>query len=131
MKLYTLTYHEVQIAGYRNFSDYETALKEFLKHCITETKSVIESSDKSSSSEQGEGEEDDGVDDSMDDMTCVFEVQELQHETNEFVTVKEYDYETFQMVIEDMEDIGSYVSDLEKQLNDDKIPQDLIEIFSE
>lgn len=120
MKLYTLTYHEVQIAGYRNFSDYETALKEFLKHCINETKSVIESSD------EAEPEED-----NMDDMTCVFEVQELQKDTCEFVTVKEYDYETFQMVIEDMEDIGAYVSELQDQLNQDKIPQDLLEIFTE
>lgn len=127
MKLYTLTYHEVQIAGYRNFSNYETALKEFLKHCITETKSVIDSSSEKSSKE----EEEDPEEENMDEMTCVFEVQELEEETHEFVTVKEYDYETFQMVIEDMEDIGSYVSQLESQLNEDKIPQDLLEIFTE
>lgn len=126
MKLYTLTYHEVQIAGYRNFSSYETALKEFLRHCITETKSVIDSSEESS---KHEDEEEDA--DNTDDMTCVFEVQELQEETQEFLTVKEYDYETFQMVIEDMEDIGSYVNELQTQLDADKIPQDLLEIFTE
>lgn len=129
MKLYTLTYHEVQIAGYRNFSDYETALKEFLKHCITETKSVIDSSSEKSTDDEAEAPAED--DDNMDEMTCVFEVQELQEDTCEFVTVKEYDYETFQMVIEDMDDIGNYISELENQLNQDKIPQDLIEIFTE
>lgn len=130
MKLYTLTFHEVQIAGYRNFSNYETALKEFLKHCIIETKSVL-NSPENSSEDNAEDDEDISGDDNMDDMTCVFEVQELQPDTQEFVTTKEYDYETFQMVIEDMEDIGSYVNELQTQLDADKIPQDLLEIFTE
>jgi hypothetical protein len=126
-KIYTISYHEVQIAGYRTFIKYEDALKEFLKHCIMEVKSVLESPCSSSDEEEEEVVSD--SDTNFDEMTCVFEVQELQD--NEFVTVKEYDFEAFQMVLEDVDDVQEYLEGLEKSLEEGNIPTDLAEIFSE
>lgn len=122
-KLYSLSYHEVQIAGFRNFISYETALKEFLRHCILETKSVL------NSSSDEEAEEERSTENDFDEMTCVFEIQEL--ESDEYVTTKEYDYETFQMFIEDIDNIDDYLNELEKKLDAGEIPEDLKEIFSE
>ena len=119
-KIYAISYHEVQIAGYRVFTNFETAIKEYLKHCITETKNMLESPEPS---EEGESSEEE----SLDDMTCVLEVMELQDE--EFVTTKEWDYETFQIIIEDIENIPEYLDELSEQLDANKIPEDLMEIF--
>lgn len=122
MKIYTISYHEVQIAGYRTFTSYEKALKEYLKHCITETKTLITSPESSS-----DGNESDS--DGFDEMTCVLEIQELQDE--EFVTTKEYDYEVFQMLIEEEEDVPSFLENLEKQLDNDSLSENILELFSE
>ena len=132
-KIYTLTYHEVQIAGYRVFNSYNEALKEYLKHCICETKSLLNSPDSSeSSSDCGLSDEEKSTEsdkEDFDELTCVFEVQELQG--NEYVTIKEYDYETFQLVLEDIDNIPDYIEELEKNLENDVISQDLYEIFTD
>jgi len=134
-KIYTLTYHEVQIAGYRVFNSFDEALKEYLKHCICETKSLLNSPDSSdSSSDCGEISDSDeeksteSNEEVFDELTCVFEVQELQG--NEYVTIKEYDYETFQLVLEDMDNIPEYIEDLEKNLDNNMIPADLLDVFT-
>ncbi len=131
-KIYTLTYHEVQIAGYRVFNSYNEALKEYLKHCICETKSLLNSPSNSESSSDFDSDAEKSTEsneDQFDELTCVFEVQELQG--NEYVTVKEYDYETFQLVLEDIDNIPDYIEDLEKNIENDFIPEDLLEIFNE
>jgi hypothetical protein len=137
-KIYTLTYHEVQIAGYRVFNSYNEALKEYLKHCICETKSLLDSpvnsSDSSSDcgSEDGGGKSSESRDDKsndFDEFTCVFEVQELQD--HEYVTVKEYDYETFQLALEDIDNIPDFIELLEAELEKGNIPKDLLVVFGE
>ena len=119
-KIFTVSYHEVQIAGYRVFASYDLALKEYLKHCITETRTAINSDSSSESSKSS---------DNFDDMTCILEVQELDE--GEYVTTKEYDYEVFQMIIEDIDDVCQYIDDLEQKLECNVIPEDIIELFSE
>lgn len=115
-KLYVLTYHEVQIAGYRVLNSYDIALKEYLKHCILETKELIEE-DKE---EQSETE-------SFDDMTCIFEIQELQD--NEYNTIKEYDYDFFQQLLDEVEDIPAFLDMLDKKLDANEIPQNILDLF--
>jgi hypothetical protein len=140
-KLYVLSYHEVQIAGYRVFASYEEALKEYLMHCIIETKELLsedddtvsEKDDLSESADESCDDEEESVeeieeDSGYDDMTCVLEIQELQG--NEFMTIKEYDYEPFQMFLEEKEDIPEYLDELQKAIEENNIPQQLLDIFS-
>ncbi len=77
--IYVLSYHEVQISGYRMFSTYEHALREYLHHCIIETKSIMNSPENSL---------DGSDDDDEDTTTCVLEVCELG-ENGEYNTIKE------------------------------------------
>ena len=147
-KLYVLSYNEVQIAGFRVFNSYTEALKEFIKHCILETKDLLNDDEDDDDDEEVKeveeevevdpvveeiGSEEDNKEDveseesEYDAMTCVFEVQELNG--HEFVTVKEYDYEVFQEFIEDKDDILSYLDELEKKIDSDDIPEDLINLF--
>jgi len=138
-KLYVLTYNEVQIAGYRIFKTYEEGLKEFIKHCILETKDLLSEDDdeeedaadgKAEDAEDGEAEdaEDEAEEEEYDAMSCVFEIQELQG--NEFVTIREYDYDVFESFIEDKEDILSYLNDVEKKIDElGQIPDELLKLF--
>ena len=141
--LFVVSYHEVQIAGFRIFSSYEEALKEYLKHCILETKSVLaddddcceedcEEVDGEESTDNDEDDECDGSDeeeDEFDEMSAVFEVQELQG--NEYITTKEWDYEYFQQLIEDKDDdeIIAFIDKLEKELDADRIPDEVLQLF--
>lgn len=146
-KLYVLTYNEVQIAGYRIFKTYEEGLKEFIKHCILETKDLLSGEDEDEAeadaeeaeggADEGEaGEAEGGADDAEDEedeeeydaMSCVFEIQELQG--SEFVTIREYDYDVFQSFIEDKDDILSYLNDVEKNIDElGQIPDELLKLF--
>jgi hypothetical protein len=146
-KLYVLTYNEVQIAGYRVFNSYTEALKEFIKHCILETKDLLTEEEEVEVEEEEEeeveeeveeedpvveeigSESDDKSDEEYDAMSCVFEIQELNG--NEFMTVKEYDYEVFQEFIEDKDDILSYLDELEKKIDDNDIPEELVNLFTD
>lgn len=136
-KLYVLTYNEVQIAGYRIFKTYEEGLKEFIKHCILETKDLLSEDDDEEETADGddaEGAEADADTEDPEDaeeydaMSCVFEIQELQG--SEFVTVREYDYDVFESFIEDKEDILSYLNDVEKKIDElGQIPEELLKLF--
>lgn len=134
-KLYVLNYHEVQIAGYRIFVSFEEALKEYLKHCILETRELLkddqesdavsELSDSGSESQSGGDQE---SEEEFDSMSCALEVQELQD--NEYVTTKEWDYEAFQALLEEKEDIAAYLDSLEQQL-EGGLPEELKALFSD
>jgi hypothetical protein len=139
-KLYVLTYNEVQIAGYRIFKTYEEGLKEFIKHCILETKDLLSEDDEDDddeceaepeddeAEEDEDEEEDEEEEEEYDAMSCVFEIQELQG--SEYVTVREYDYDVFQSFIEDKEDILSYLNDVEKNIDElGQIPDELLKLF--
>lgn len=142
-KLYVLTYNEVQIAGYRIFKTYEEGLKEFIKHCILETKDLLSEDDDEEAADcdegaDGEDAEDADAEDADEDaeadeeeydaMSCVFEIQELQG--SEYVTVREYDYDVFESFIEDKEDILSYLNDVEKKIDElGQIPEELLKLF--
>ena len=143
-KLYVLTYNEVQIAGYRIFKTYEEGLKEFIKHCILETKDLLSEGEDEEEEEadaeeaeggadegeagEAEGEADEEDEEEYDAMSCVFEIQELQG--SEFVTVREYDYDVFQSFIEDKEDILSYLNDVEKKIDElGQVPDELLKLF--
>ena len=132
-KLYVLNYHEVQIAGYRIFVSFEEALKEYLKHCILETRELLKEDCASepvsdlSSEEEAEEELEEEAEEEFDEMSCALEVQELQD--NEYVTTKEWDYEAFQALLDEKEDIPAYLDALEQQL-DTTIPEDLKAVFS-
>jgi hypothetical protein len=142
-KLYVLSYNEVQIAGYRIFISYNEALKEFIKHCILETKDLLtEEEEEDNETEEvvdkeadpvveeigSESDDKDDEESEYDAMSCVFEIQELNG--NEFVTVKEYDYEVFEEFIEDKEDILAYLDDLEKKIDENEIPEELTKLFT-
>lgn len=139
MSLYVVSYHEVQIAGYRIFTSYEEALKEFLKHCILETQALllededavaIESlsdSDDTSASEAAEAVDAPESEDDFDEMSCTLEIQELQG--NEYVTTKEFDYETFETLLEEKDDVPSYLDELEKQIDQNQIPDEILTMF--
>jgi len=135
-KLYVLTYNEVQIAGYRIFKTYEEGLKEFIKHCILETKDLLSEDDDDEEEDAADGKAEDAEDgeaeeeavEEYDAMSCVFEIQELQG--SEFVTVREYDYDVFESFIEDKEDILSYLNDVEKSIDElGKIPEEFLKLF--
>jgi hypothetical protein len=145
-KLYVLSYNEVQIAGYRIFISYNEALKEFIKHCILETKDLLTEEEEEDNeteevvdkeadpvveeigSESDDKDDKDDEESEYDAMSCVFEIQELNG--NEFVTVKEYDYEVFEEFIEDKEDILAYLDDLEKKIDENEIPEELTKLFT-
>lgn len=137
-KLYVVTYHEVQIAGYRIFTSYDEALKEYLKHCIIETQTlllededepIIEQIESDSDEVAGEDEaaEDEDEDDEFDEMSCVLEIQELQG--NEFLTVKEFDYESFEKLLDARDDVSCFLTELEKQIEDNEIPNYIVQLF--
>ena len=145
-KLYVLTYNEVQIAGYRIFKTYEEGLKEFIKHCILETKDLLSEEEdeeeadeaeggadeageaEAGEAEAGEAEAGEDEEEEYDAMSCVFEIQELQG--CEYVTVREYDYDVFESFIEDKEDILSYLNDVEKKIDElGQIPEELLKLF--
>lgn len=137
-KLYVLTYNEVQIAGYRIFKTYEEGLKEFIKHCILETKDLLSEEEDEEEADEAEGgadeadeaeaDEDKEDEEEYDAMSCVFEIQELQG--SEYVTVREYDYDVFESFIEDKEDILSYLNDVEKKIDElGQIPEELLKLF--
>ena len=157
-KLYVLSYHEVQIAGYRIFSSYTDALKEYLKHCILETKSLLAEDDQEAdlavveelyneeeASELSESAEEDTEsatpldndadksededEDEFDEMSAVLEVQELQD--NEYVTIKEYDYDAFQILIDGEDDVQEYMDELEKNIELNQIPTKVLELFKQ
>ena len=115
--IYVLTYEESEILGYRIFSDYKEALKEYIKHCITETKALL-SSDTSSDSSEEEGP-----------MNCTLEVQELNGK--EYEMVKEFDYEHFKIILDSKEDIVNYMTELEGMVDSGSFPEDVLELYSE
>ena len=117
MSLYVLTYHEIQIAGFRIFPSLEEAVKEYLKHCIMETQSLLEEEEE----DQSQSEDSD-----ISELSCTLEVQELQN--NEFITVKEYDFETFQEIIDSQEDIDAFLAELDRAI-EEKVPDDILEKF--
>ena len=119
MYLYVLTYHEIQIAGFRIFPLLEDAVKEYLKHCIMETQSLLEEEQLSQSESDVS---------SISELSCVLEVQELQN--NEYVTIKEYDFETFQDIIDEKEDIDSFLTELDRSL-EEKVPDDILAKFKQ
>lgn len=119
-KLYVLTYQEVQIAGYRIFASYDEALKEYLRHCILETRELIR---------EDEAADERSEDSEFDEMTCIFEVQQL--EDKEYVTTKEYDYEAFQALLEEHEDTIAFLDKLEEQVDRDLVPGEIRSKFSE
>lgn len=132
-KLYVLNYHEVQIAGYRIFVSFEEALKEYLKHCILETRELLKEdcasepvSVLSETESEVAGSEEEAETEEFDEMSCALEVQELQD--NEYVTTKEWDYEAFQAILEEKEDIPAYLDALEQHL-ETEIPGDLKAVF--
>lgn len=135
-KLYVLNYHEVQIAGYRIFVSFEEGLKEYLKHCILETRELLKedaasealSDSASDLSESDSGSKSGGAEEEFDSMSCALEVLELQD--HEYVTTKEWDYEAFQAIIEEKEDIAAYLDSLEQQL-EGAIPDELKSLFSD
>ena len=134
-KLYVLNYNEVQIAGYRIFVSFEEALKEYLKHCILETRELLKedcgsepvSELSESESEEEDAEEEPEEAEEFDEMSCTLEVQELQD--NEYVTTKEWDYEAFQALLDEKEDIPAYLEELEQQL-EAAVPEDLKAVFA-
>lgn len=137
-KLYVLNYQEVQIAGYRILTSYDEALKEYLKHCILETRSLLAEDDDcgeeaeeeiGSDSESGSVSESEQQSQGDDELSCIFEIQELQDK--EYITTKEYDYECFQSLLEDKDDIPAFLDDLEKAIDADQIPEDIKSLFSE
>jgi hypothetical protein len=109
--IYVLNYEETELLGYRIFSDYNAALKEFLSHCIAETKSLLQ-----------QEEEDDY------DMTkCTLEIKNL--ELSEYETLKEYDYDDFENLIESKEDVEEYLDLLQKMIDENKLDDEIIKLF--
>jgi predicted AlkP superfamily phosphohydrolase/phosphomutase len=137
-KLYVVNYHEVQIAGYRIFSEFDQALKEYLKHCILETQSLLlEDDDEKAEVEELSSEEVSDVveeeeeeeDEEFDEMSCSLEIQEL--EGKEFVTAKEFDYQFFEENIleKNTDDLADYLVNLEKLIDDNAIPSGIVALF--
>ena len=126
-KLYVVSYHEVQIAGYRIFASYDDALKEYLKHCIIETQTLLDEDDDE---DEEKVEDEEKEDEEFDELSAVLEIQELQD--NEYVTIKEYDYEAFQVLIENKDDdeVPVFLDELEKNIENNTIPDEIRALFS-
>lgn len=124
-KLFVLSYHEVQIAGFRIFNSYDEALKEYLRHCIIETRELLSENEEPVSDAESSNE--DSI--NFDEMSCVLEVQELQN--TEYVTLKEFDYEQFQALIENIDDVEEYLDVLETKIDADEISEEILKLFAQ
>jgi hypothetical protein len=97
--IYVLSYEdETSIVGVRIFSNFNMALKEYLTHCITETRLLLT-----------DDEED--TDSSLD---CVLEIHD--NVNGEYITVRQYDCSFFQKLLDSKEDIADYLDQLEESL---------------
>lgn len=114
--IYVLTYEESEILGYRIFKDFKEALKEYMKHCISETRAIL-SSDTSSDSSEEEGP-----------MNCILEIQELNE--HEYEMVKEFEYEHFQMLLDGKDNVETYLMELEGMVDARIFPEEVLELFS-
>lgn len=106
--IYLLSYEESEILGYRIFNDYDRALKEFLKHNISEIKSVLE-------------------DDDYEVTKCTLEIKKL--EDNEYETIKEYEYEHFSYILENKEDPEAFMQELDTMLENNTLTHDVLDLF--
>ena len=104
--IYVLNYEESEIIGYRIFDDFIVALKEYLSHCISETKSVLDQQE----------------DEDYDITNCSLQIQKLKD--HEYVSDKEYEYEQFEDLIGSKDDIEEYLSALEKTIKEDRLNND-------
>lgn len=117
--IYVLTYEESEILGHRIFSDYQVALKHFLSHCMDETKILLEDvidNDKESTS-------------SYEITGCTLEIKNIQN--NEYETDVVYDYEYFNLLIDQQDDVVEFIKTLENMIGvDGVISSEILEYFS-
>lgn len=137
-KIYVITYMDVAILDYKIYGSFEVALKEYVSNCIDETrKIVLENLDDSDSntvsviSSSGDDLTDySSLSDDESVATCILQVLELDTATHEYVTVKEYDIDTFQEFLGEMENLDQYLEALEDKLKNDELSEDLFLSFT-
>ncbi len=124
-RLYVVLAIDVSISDFKIYASREEALKNYLKACIQETKSVLkevqEDASDALSSLSSEEEE------SFGDTTSVLQVFEL--DGGEYKAVQDYDVEDFQEVIGEKDDIEEYLKELSEALDSGNVPLDLLEVF--
>jgi hypothetical protein len=111
--IYVLTYEEDEIIGNRIFDDYKIALIEFLKHNVSETKTLLEQDDE----------------DDYDITKCKLEIYKLIN--NEYELEKEYDYNLFEKLIESKDDIEEYLDEINDMVIDGNISDEITELFAQ
>ena len=114
-KLYVLMYTDVAIADFRIFNNFNDAFIEYLKFSITETQKLFHE-------DLNEDEED-----QFDDITCSFQIYEL--EKSEFKTIKKFDIDFFQDILNSKEDLEVYLNSLENLVKKGEIPSDIMELY--
>ena len=111
--IYVLSYEdETSIVGVRIFADLHMALKEYLTHCITETRLLLADDDESESA-----------------LDCVLEFHD--NVNGEYITVRQYDCDFFQKFLDTKDNITEYLDDLEESLKNctEVEDQDLASLF--
>ena len=139
-KIYVITYMDIAILDYKIYGSFEVALKEYVSNCIDETRKIVleklddddsDSNTVSVISSSGDDLTDySSISDDEGIATCILQVLELDTVSHEYVTVKEYDIDTFQEFLGEMENLDQYLEGLEDKLKNDELSEDLFLSFT-
>lgn len=114
---------DMTLSNVWTYSDFDVALKQFLKYMVRETRLLIEDIESVSTIDS---------DMSSDEETtsCVLWVMNHDPDSCEYTVHKEYDIDSFHDIIDCVDDVEGYLVSVQISLNDGQVPQDLKMFFT-
>jgi hypothetical protein len=140
-RLYVVLYIDVSICDFKIYSNHEEALKEFLRFCLRDIKTLmkevdVEYSDSDSipsidtTSSEDSHDKKSLADEEESDMTCILQVHEKDDDGNGYSAVREFDVEAFREFVSEMENVQEYIDGLDANLQEGVIPSEISEGFN-